>query len=851
VPANFVFRDKLRGSLADLSAEFPVTLMSAPAGYGKTLLLADWIENTGAADKAWISLDAGDNDAHRFWTAVLSAACACAVVPPTSRLHRLTAPSTPDSSGFVAEVIDAFAALPVPLYLVLDDLHEMVRDETLHGIATLIRHQPKHARLVLSTRADPPLPLARLRMQGRLGEIRASELRFSQDETAELLVLADVSLDEDQVRRLVAQTEGWPAGLRLAARSLRDSADQEAFLAEFAGNNRAIADFLVSEVLARLPADTTEVLRLVSVCDEVTPALAAALTGRPEAGALLADLERDSSLVLGVGAGRLWYRMHPLLRSYLQADLARQSPRMVTELHETAAAWFISQELPDKAFTHVTVGEENHGLAELLRRHAAPLLLAGDDERAVRSALTKIGEDAIARSPRLTLVSAMAHTATGDRTQAADELASMSWPTDPDEELVSLHRLVATTHALACARPPDAVPADWPGIVAAHVGADLEAWARLGLGWTHLCSGDRGSARHEVEAAERLAREHGFDYLTMHSLSVLGLLSCSDGAFPAMEAICGEAVDIAAAHRLTSPLVAVNHVMVGLARLMSLDPAGTLAQMRRATAALTERADPRLNYVIDLLTGAACFDTGRQQDSLWLIRDARRALRDVNMPAPVLVAGALLECRCALELGESTQPVVAWTRSKAGEIAEVSLMQAWTSFTHGDPDAAEAALAEVLSGSLPTLCPTTPLEARLIETALEIRKGQRTKARSTLNTALLLAEPAALVRPFHHADVSVRQLLLEQVGGFGRSNDFADRISRALSAVNRRSNDSLTNREHTVLVLLSTPQSLDEMAADLSLSVNTVKTHVRAIYEKLGVNTRRAAVVTARQLGID
>jgi LuxR family transcriptional regulator, maltose regulon positive regulatory protein len=852
VPANFVSRDELRGTLADRSAEVPVTLVCAPAGYGKTLLLADWVEKTGAADKAWVSLDAGDDDAGRFWTAVLNAACACAVVPLTSRLHQLSPPDTPDAPGFVAEAIDAFAALPAPLYLVLDDLHEIIGEQMWHGVATLIRHQPKTTRLVLSTRADPPLPLARLRVQGRLAELRTNELRFSHDDAAELMRRADVGLDKDQVRRLVSQTAGWPAGLRLAARSLRDMSDHDAFLAEFAGNDRAIADFLISEVLARLPSETTDVLQLVSVCDEVTPALAAALAGRDDAGTILAALERDSSLVLGVGTDRQWFRTHPLLRSYLQADLTRQRPDMVTELHETAAAWFAAQEQPDKAFDHVTLTDENRTMGELLRRHAATVLLTGDDHHGVRRALTKVGTEAVARDPWLSLISALARLAAGECASAEAELANVSWPADPDEDLVALRLLVTTTHALACGRRPDAVPADWPGIIAAQEGADLEAWARLGLGWTCLCAGRRTEARRELQAAARLARDHGFDYVAMHSLSALGMLSCSDGAFTAMEAACAGAVAIADAHGWQkSPWMATNHVMIGLARLMSLDPAGTLDQTRYAAAALTEHAEPRLKYVIDLLIGAASVDTGHRQEGLWLMRGARRDLGDVRLPPPVLVAGALLEHRCALELGQDTRAILSWTRANAGEIAEVHLMQAWTSFAHGDLDTTETALREVLTGSQPTLCPTTPLEARLLETALEIRHDRRTKARSTLNTALLLAEPAALVRPFHQADVAVRQLLLEQVGGFGRSNSFAARVSHAVSAMDGQPDGGLTHREHTVLVLLSSPQSLDELASDLSVSVNTVKTHVRAIYTKLGVNTRRAAVFAARQLGID
>jgi LuxR family maltose regulon positive regulatory protein len=852
VPVNCVHRDDLRRSLGELTVEFPVTLMCAPAGYGKTLLLADWVEQTGSADKAWITLDVDDNDAGRFWTAVLSAVCACADVPAASRLHDLTPPGTPDLAGFLAEVIDAFAALPAPLYLILDDLHEILGDETLHGITTLIRHQPKNARLVLSTRADPPLPLARLRMQGRLGELRARELRFSHDDAAELLRLADVGLDDDQVRRLVGQTEGWPAGVRLAARSLRDVTDRDAFLAEFAGDDRAIADFLVSEVLARLPADTTDVLRLVSVCDEVTPALAVALTGQEDAGAILAGLERDNSLVLGVGADRQWFRTHPLLRSYLQADLVRQRPGIVAKLHETATTWFVAQERADKAFDHVTLGEENRGLVELLCHHAAPLLLTGDDHQAVRRALRKVGTEAVAGTPLLTLVSALAHVTAGEFAEAQAALRSASSPVEPDAEQASLQRLVMTTHALACGRAPDADPADWCGIVADQEGTALEAWARLGLGWTLLCTGQGPEARRELTAAADLAREHGLDYVAMHSLSALGMLSCSDGTLTAVEPACAEAVAIADAHGWRqSPWLAADHIMIGLARLMSLDPAGTLDRMRHAAAALTEPAEPRLSYLIGMLTGAAWFDTGRRQEGLWLMRVARRDLGSMRMPAPALVAGAMLEFRCALELGQDTQAVVSWVRDHVGDVADMNLMHAWTSFGHGDTDAAEAALHAMVTGSRPALCPTTPLEARLLETALDIHHDRRTRARSTLDAALLLAEPATLVRPFRQADIAVRQLLREQVGGFGRTNGFAAHVSHAVSVVDGQPDDGLTNREHTVLALLSSPQSLHEMASDLSLSVNTVKTHVRAIYAKLGVNTRRAAVLAARHLGID
>jgi LuxR family maltose regulon positive regulatory protein len=858
IPANFVPRDELRGRLEKLSAKFAITLLCAPAGYGKTLLLADWVANTGAVDKAWVSLDAHDNDARRFWSAVRNALCSVGSAPPSIRFHRLEAPETALDSGFyaevIAEVVDEVAVLATPLYLVLDDLHEINSDETWHGLATLVRHQPGNMRLVLATRADPPLPLARLRVEGRLGELRARDLRFTQDQATELLRVVDVRLDREQVRRLVDQTDGWPAGLRLAARSLRGVSDQEAFLAEFAGHDRAIADFLVNEVLARLPTETTDVLTLVSVCDEVTPALAVALTGHHDAGAILSQLERDSSLVLAVGPERQWFRIHPLLRSYLQADLARQRPGILTELHETAANWFAEQEQPDKAVDHVTLTDESRTIVMLLRRYAANVLLTGDDPRAVRRALTKVGDGVVADDPELTQLSALAQLVAGEHWPTAGDRASVSalGHADPGADPKHLRQLVLTTHALSQGRPPAAFEMDWRDVVTAYDGADLEPWALLCHAWARLCAGDETQARSELDTAERHAHRLGLDYLTLHILSLQGVLSCHDGDIPTMAALCTVAIEIAAAHGWTSsPWLVADHLMIGLARLLRLDPAGALDETRLAAAALPGQAEPNLKYMIDVLTGAAYVDTGRHHDGLWLMSEARRNLGDRHLPPPVLVAGALLEHQCALTLGHDAQQIVRWTQHNVGDIAEVRLMHAVTAYAHDDLAGTEAALRGVLTGSLPAMCPTTPLDARLLETALEIRNDRRTTALTALETALTLAEPATLIRPFHQADASVRKLLRELAGGFDQSNGFVTRINRAVSRMADAADAGLTHREHAVLALLSSPKTIVEMASDLSVSVNTVKTHIRAIYAKLGVNSRRAAVVAGRHLGID
>lgn len=855
-PHTLVDRDGPRGRLVELTEAFPVTLLCAPAGYGKTVLLADWLARTGAADKAWVSLDAADDTSGPFWAAVLNAFRRCAAVPPSSRLHDLRPPVTPAAPDFFAEVIDALATLPSPVHLVLDDLHQVGGDEVEHGITALLRHLPKTLRLVLSTRSDPPLPLARLRLGGLLGELRVPELRFSFDEASALLRLAGVALADDQVRRLVEQTEGWPAGLRLAARSLRHVSDREAFLTEFAATDRTIADFLVSEVLASLPEKTADVLRLVSVCDEVTAPLAATLTGRADAGARLVALARDTELVLDAGPDRQGFRIHPLLRTHLRADLGRRSPALVDELHRTAATWFAERALPGLAFDHVVRTDEAALTIDFLRRHAPKVLFSGDDHGMVFGALAKVGAAAVAHDPYLGLISAFAHLTVGDYALGAEQLtaAFSAWPARPDPDLLAMAQLVLTTKALIQGAVPPPKSVDWRTVLAANEGTDLEAWTRLGLGWTMLCGGARAEARNELEAAERLARERRFDCLTVYSLSAQGVLAGERGDVTTMAETAEAAIRLAGAHGwTTSWWLSAAHLMAGAARLLRLDPAGALEQARHAAAALTAEIDsPLLRYLTGLLTGAAYLDLGRHHDGLELVRRARRDHDTAHLPPLLLASGALVEHRAALLLGHETMAhqLVATTREQLGDVAEVELMRAAAAFAHGAWNDAARAVRRVLDGTRVALRSTTSLEATLLDTALESRMGRRTMARDALNAALVMAEPARLVQPFHQADTSVRQLLLEQVGGFGHVNAFAASVGHALTSMDSTPGDPLTGREHAVLVRLSTTQSLDEVASAMSVSVNTVKTHVRAIYAKLGVNNRREAVVAGRRFGL-
>ncbi|MBK1787024.1 LuxR C-terminal-related transcriptional regulator [Prauserella cavernicola] len=842
LPRDFVQRIALRERIG----RTPVTTVCAPAGYGKTLLLADWARAGDQSRTAWVSLDDDDNDPDRFFSAVLSALSQCAAVPPDSALRTLRPRRGDDAASFVADVVDALDALPREVCLVLDDVHELTGVATLHGLATLVRHQPATLSLVLAGRRDPPLPLARLRVQGRLTDLTAAELRFGADEADALLRAAGVVLDDEQLAGLVEQTDGWVAGLRLAARSLPAAPDREAFLAGFVVEDRAVADYLGGEVLDGLAADVRDFLRAISVCDTVTPPLAGALSRRSDAGMLLDELADNDALVTAAPSPQPWYRVHPLLREHLRAGLRRQAPEEVVALHTTAALWYASHASPHEALEHAGRTEDGEIVADMLRVQAVELLLRGD-LAAVFDGLAAAGAPRVRGDAWLSLVAALAHVEAGELDAAESALADSeaAWPADAGAELGALWRLVLATHALVCGRPPGPVDQEELPVSSAL------PWAGLVKGGGLLFEGETIAARRELSAALRASRERGLSYLATHCLTALGAAAALDGDYPAMRQWCAEAVAIAAEHDWRgTPLLAPAHLMLGFAALLAAEPAAALGHAGVAAAAVGEVPQARLRHLTGALRGAALSDEGHHTEGLRGLRGARGELGDVTLPPQAAALTTLLEYRAAMTLGHEPPDVGTWLRSRTAAPGECALLAAWAHAARGEPDAARRAAREAATAPS-VLSGLTAVEALVLETELALRAGERTRARRCLGDALTLAERQALIRPFALADASVRQLLADQLGGFAHAEPFAERVHRALAELeSAHAEGLLTGREHVVLARLGTHQSLSEVASGLSVSVNTVKTHVRAIYGKLGVNNRRAAVVAARERGL-
>ena len=352
-----------------------LTLISAPAGFGKTTLLAEWLGSPqpGARTVAWVSLDAADNDPILFWTYICSSLLSVSAGVGRQALSLLRTPNPPPIEGVLTVLINEISAVQHDLLLVLDDLH-VIDSEPIHrALAFLLDHLPPRLHLIVTTRADPPLPLARLRGRGEMTELRAADLRFTAEEAAAFLSSAmSLQLSTSDVEVLERRTEGWIAGLQLAALSMQGQRDLPGFIRSFAGDHRYIVDYLVEEVLIQQPHRVKEFLLQTSILDRLNGSLCDAVTGQSEAATRLVELERGNFFVVPLDDRRLWYRYHHLFADVLRTRLKEEHPELIRVLHRRASDWFASQSAASDAIQHAVVAGDLERAAELVELAVRP-----------------------------------------------------------------------------------------------------------------------------------------------------------------------------------------------------------------------------------------------------------------------------------------------------------------------------------------------------------------------------------------------------------------------------------------------------------------------------------------------
>lgn len=854
LPVHFVSRPRLL-ALLDGATEQPVSVLCAPAGAGKTLLLAEWALHTEGAVTAFVSLDGDDRDERRFWSAVLNALAAQPGVPAGSPLHTLGVPANPAADpGFLSRVVDALDALPAPVFLILDGVEELGDAQAGQPLKALVRYQPAGLRLVLSGRRAPPVPLARLRLADQFAEITAEALRFTLPEARALFVVSGATVPPETLDRVVAETGGWAMALRLAAASAVRDGGLDQFLA---GYDRVLAEYLDQEVLAGFDDGVQQFLRLVSVYEDLSPQLASALSGRADAAAVLHDLAAEDVVIRETGTTED-YRMLPLLRTYLLADLGRRDPDRLSGQHRLAAAWFEQRGDAARALAHRVRARDDEHAATLLRTHAVMLFLAGE-HTVLRQALDVLDERLVARTPRLSLIAAVLNLETAETGTADLHLrhAKAAWPAEPPPELVVLHQVALSRGAqldgdrAEITRLARAIDLDLAR------GTDLETLAALQWETAALMTGDAGASRDQLEAVVRQAEAAGERYVEVRALTVQGQLAALEGDFRWLDRIARR---VEAADTGSGALGVVEDATMRVLRayraLLQAEPAECRSLVERIVGpgdGPEARVGRNLTAAAEMLAGAAQFDLGEWQRGLRRMGRARLGLGGRELQQEFAALAGVLEYRAAVLVGAGDQAreAMSWCQDRIGYTAELLVMRSRMRVTRGRYASAASVLEPVLNGGVPAALPWSGIEARLLGAQIALYDGEPDRARKLVRDALATAERLDVWSPFVFGPDEVITLLTALLG---RSTS-GDALAAKLLARRRGLDVSalpgrLTDRERSILRLLPTLRSVDEIAEDLTVSPNTVKTHVRAIYAKLGVGSRRDAIAVAVARGL-
>ncbi|SBT45582.1 LuxR family transcriptional regulator [Micromonospora auratinigra] len=920
-PEPLLARPRLLDRL-DRGLAGPVTLVSAPAGWGKTTLLAAWARHTGVTPApAWVSVEDSDTGA-RLWS-YLAAGLRAVGGDPADDGPRPPVPDGPPRPDQLELLAAALATREHPVLLVLDDLHRIADPAALAGLEFLLRHTEGRLRLVAGARGEPALALHRWRLAGELTEIGPGELAFTDDEVADLLVAYGVPVPAAAVPRLRARTGGWPAGLRYAVLALHGRADPARAVERFGGDQPDVARYLRDEVLAPLTPDTRDVLRRTAVAGAVCADLADALTGRPDAGQLLGELARSGGFVEADGGSPAWYRCHPLLADLLHDELGRRLAEERDDLHRRAATWYAAHGRPAEALRHALSGGDWDRATELLTEHW-PELVPYEPDGVAGPAPGGPGDEALRRDPELGLACAAERAYAGDTGAAAGHLRrAVGLAADLPATRADRFRRVAGVLELTLARLAGdhdetrraaerlraAGPGEGPGA------ADVRAVAGTAAGLVALDEGRLPVAARWFAEARAAAREAGRSRTELVCASRAALLEAVRGRLRAAERTAREALDMppcegwscrvdcgyaylalalvawhrdepteAAAHlALAGPALAepVAGVLAALCRAELLAVRGEPAAALRTLAAAREvAAGPEPADWLTVGEAQLRALVGDVPTARALLTEARARLDPVPPPAggPAAARPASAPAGepapappASVPTGEpapaSPVPAPAGTATgadagpeRAGRLAALGVALARVELRAGDPRAAGRALPDWAgedAGSWPL---AVRLAAGLLEAVVAHADGDDRRAGRVLERVLDLAEPEGYRRVFTRAEPGVRDLLAAHLDSGtahwatvsdlvrGADERRADEPAERSDEPARPLDEPLTERELTILRYLQSILSNVEIAGELSLSVNTVKTHVRNIYRKLDATRRREAVRRAREL---
>ena len=850
-----------------------LTLISAPVGYGKTTMLSEWIPQSERC-VTWVSLDDGDNDPVRFWAYFIAALQMLDAEIGRNALALMRTPRLPSFEAILTTLLNEIAAFPEDFALVLDDYHVMdakpvdASTSVDDGLTFLLEHLPPHMHLVVTTREDPNLPLARLRARDQLTEIRAADLRFTPGEAAVFLnQVMGLNLSAEDVTSLETRTEGWIAGLQLAALSMWGREDVPGFIRAFAGDNQYIVDYMVEEVLQRQSERVRSFLLQTSILDWLSGPLCDAVTGQEESKALLETLERGNLFVSPQDDKRHWFRYHHLFADVLRAHLMEEQPDRVPTLHRRASEWYEHNGLEIEAFQHAAAANDVARAEHLIEGEGMPLQFRGAGAP-VLNWLESLPKTALDARPSLwvtyasTLLFGGQHTAVEQKLQAAEAaLQSVKQGTEPDDRTRDLVGRIASMRATLAVIQHDVetiITQSRRALEYLHPdNLPVRTATTWTLGYAYQLQGDRSAASRAYTEVISIGNSFGDSIYTIAATINLGQLQEADNQLALATRTYRRVLQLTG----DPPDPIACEAFLGLARITyQWNDLDTAQQYGQQCLQLTRQMDS-----VDTFASCGVFLARlklAQRDAVGaaaILAEAEAFVRQHNfmhrMPA---VAAAqvlvLLRQEPLLQQGNLT------AAAALAETHELPTSQARVYLAQGDPSTALAVLEPLrrqveAKGWEDERLKVMILQAIALHAVALRANGEKDKAVQLLGDALTLAEPGGFIRIFVDEGPPMAALL-QEAAKYGTAPNYVSQLRAAFGKAEGRTPvtqlliEPLSERELEVLRLLRTELNGPEIASQLMVSLSTMRTHTQNIYNKLGVNNRRAAVRRAEELDL-